>query len=207
MPKLKTISNLIAIVLVVSGILWGALSVHADGYDKAGKFGLEDIAGPNGADLKGAGADIPTILGGIVGTALSLITVVFFILVVYAGIVWMTARGDESKGQKARSIIFAAIFGMIMVLSAYIITNFIFNAVGKNAGGGSPASQTGATASSTNPGPEKTDENCKLAGGTCEEGATGDGQACTTNGKAGKSKAGLCLTKKSATYLCCIPNP
>jgi hypothetical protein len=50
---------------------------------------------------------------------------IFFILVVYAGLMWMTAVGNEENIKKAQSILKTAIIGLIIVLSAYAITKFI----------------------------------------------------------------------------------
>ena len=45
---------------------------------------------------------------------------------VYAGILWMTARGKEDQAKKAQSTIIAASVGLIIVLSSYSLTNFLF---------------------------------------------------------------------------------
>lgn len=63
--------------------------------------------------------------GPIILQILSLVGVLFIILMIYAGILWMTAKGDEKKVEKATSIIKQAIIGIIIVLAAYAITYFI----------------------------------------------------------------------------------
>lgn len=68
-------------------------------------------------------------LGNIVGTVisviLSLVGVIFLILMVYAGIIWMTARGDDSKTENAKKTITASLIGLFIVVSAYAITKFV----------------------------------------------------------------------------------
>jgi len=49
---------------------------------------------------------------------------------VYAGLMWMTAGGNEDRIKKARQILIAAIIGLVIVLSAYAITQFIGGALG-----------------------------------------------------------------------------
>jgi hypothetical protein len=44
----------------------------------------------------------------------------------YAGYNWMTAAGDEQKVEKAKDTITRAIIGIIITVSAYAITYFIF---------------------------------------------------------------------------------
>lgn len=67
-------------------------------------------------------------IGLVIQIALSIIGVVFLILMIYGGASWMNARGDETKVTKAQGIIRNSIIGIIIVVSAYAITNF----VGKN---------------------------------------------------------------------------
>ena len=54
---------------------------------------------------------------------------VFFGLMVYSGIVWMTARGEEDRITKARETIIAAVIGLIVVVSAYAVTNLLVDKV------------------------------------------------------------------------------
>lgn len=68
---------------------------------------------------------VPQYVGGIIGAILGIIGVIFLILIVYAGILWMLAEGDETKVGKARGLIFHAIIGLILVFSAYAITRFV----------------------------------------------------------------------------------
>lgn len=68
-------------------------------------------------------------LGMVVNIVLSFSGVIFMALMVYAGYLWMTARGDENKIDKAQSMIRGAIVGMIITVGAYSITNFIVPAI------------------------------------------------------------------------------
>lgn len=64
-------------------------------------------------------------IGQIIGVVLSLIGVMFLVLMIYAGFTWMFARGNEQDVEKAKRMIEAAIAGLIIVLSAYAITNYV----------------------------------------------------------------------------------
>lgn len=68
-------------------------------------------------------------VGTMVGIVLSFVGVLFLILIIYAGLTWMTAAGNEQKIGKAKDIIIAATIGLIIVLSAYAITKFIGTSV------------------------------------------------------------------------------
>lgn len=80
--------------------------------------------------LKNVGSDIPSMIGRVLGSVLGFTGTIFFVLVVYAGLMWMTASGNEEQIAKAKKILTAAIIGLIIVLSAYAITQFIGTSLG-----------------------------------------------------------------------------
>jgi hypothetical protein len=65
----------------------------------------------------------------IINIALSITGVIFLALVVYAGYRWMTAGGDETKVKSATDILKRAVIGIVIVLSAYAIANFVVPAI------------------------------------------------------------------------------
>jgi cbb3-type cytochrome oxidase subunit 3 len=92
--------------------------------------GVSDaVTGLKAAADKGLGtkkiSDLPTAIGKIVGTGLSFIGVIFFLLMIYGGMLWMLAKGNESEVTKAKELITAAVIGLVIVLSAYAITSFV----------------------------------------------------------------------------------
>lgn len=98
----------------------------ANGVDDA-KSGLTTAAKEmHGGDLDdNTITDIPTMIGKIVGAILAFVGTIFFILIIYAGLRWMLARGNEQEVQKAKDIIEASVIGLIIVLSAYAITAYV----------------------------------------------------------------------------------
>lgn len=68
-------------------------------------------------------------VGLVIGALLGLIGVIFLIIIIYAGLLWMTAMGDSAKITKARQMIINSILGLIVVFGAYAITNYVLNAV------------------------------------------------------------------------------
>lgn len=69
-------------------------------------------------------------IGNVIGAALAFSGVLFFILALYGGITWMTAAGNQDNVKKGLKILLSAIFGLIVILSAYAITRFVFQAAG-----------------------------------------------------------------------------
>lgn len=89
-------------------------------YEDSGSA-LQTVANKTGVQQ----TDLETASGQIIKSFLGVLGLLFFILVVYAGIKWMTARGDEESVTKARDTIFSAVIGLSVVLAAYGITNFV----------------------------------------------------------------------------------
>jgi len=66
-----------------------------------------------------------SIIGGIINMAMGLLGLVFFILVVYGGIIWLTSGGNEQKAERAVKILAESSLGLIIVIAAYIFTNVV----------------------------------------------------------------------------------
>lgn len=77
------------------------------------------------APAYGAPKTFEETIGGIIKIALSLLGVIFLLLTVYGGYLWMTAREEEETVRKAKNIISRAITGLIIVLAAYALTYFV----------------------------------------------------------------------------------
>jgi hypothetical protein len=76
-----------------------------------------------------AGASVSETVSLIITIVLGLLGILFLVLMVYAGFLWMTAQGDEEKVAKATKMITAAVIGLIIIIAAYSITYFIFNSL------------------------------------------------------------------------------
>ena len=81
----------------------------------------------------GLESNLENSLGNIIGTVLATVGTVFLVLTVAAGIMWMTAAGNEEKISKAKKILVGAVIGLIIAMTAYTITYFVTKGVG---GGG-----------------------------------------------------------------------
>ncbi len=73
----------------------------------------------------GSVSEAEPLVGQVIKAILSVVGLIFLVLMVYAGMLWMTARGDESKVEKSKEIITAAIIGLAITVSAYAITVFV----------------------------------------------------------------------------------
>lgn len=88
--------------------------------------GLETSA--SGAGLS-TDVNLPNMAGTVIGYFLGLIGILFFLLVLYGGFLWMTARGDTDQVKKARDLIINAVLGLVIVFAAYAITYFVVEGI------------------------------------------------------------------------------
>lgn len=118
--KLLIIFSLVIIPLTNA---WALTAKEVNyGLDVAGSGG--GLKGPEGGN-QGASASLAGEAGRIIGTILSFLGIIFLVLMIAGGIMWMTAGGNDSKVATARNLIIAAVVGLIIVLSAYAITTFV----------------------------------------------------------------------------------
>lgn len=102
--------------------------VKADAIDDA-QGGLDKTAGQgyygNSATPPKNDGDIAQKIGSIVGSLLAFVGLIFFILLIYAGFMWMTAGGNEEEVQKAISTVIRASIGLIIISAAYLLVKFV----------------------------------------------------------------------------------
>ncbi|HRY36744.1 MAG TPA: hypothetical protein P5230_02590 [Candidatus Magasanikbacteria bacterium] len=77
--------------------------------------------------LSFSGFDAST--SNIIKGAMFLVNTLFFIFMIYAGVLWLISSGDEGKIEKAKTIIFWCVVGLAVTLSAYSITMFVLGKV------------------------------------------------------------------------------
>jgi len=73
--------------------------------------------------------DAETYLGLVLKGLFGFLAVLFFILIIYGGVTWMTAAGNEHKAEQAKKIIIAATIGIAVILTSYLITVLIITLV------------------------------------------------------------------------------
>jgi len=133
--SLKTSLKTPTILKMVFGVFCLGMMMGGGGAVAATKdtHGLDDAAtgaglpviGVTGTYAEGTTVDMPSLIGKYIGYILSFLGIIFFVLMIYAGFLWMTARGEEAQVEKARTLIYQAVIGLIIVLSAYAITNYV----------------------------------------------------------------------------------
>lgn len=72
---------------------------------------------------------LPRYIGEVIKILLGLLGIIFLSMVVYAGFKWLTAAGDEKKVGDAINIINHALFGLAIVVGAYVITHWVVSMI------------------------------------------------------------------------------
>ncbi len=86
-----------------------------------------------GEDFKEA-KPLSETIGGIIKVLLQVLGLLFIILLIYGGFIWMLSRGNENEVTRAKDILQHALIGLIIVIISYSITVFVFKGLGEATG-------------------------------------------------------------------------
>ncbi|MBI1961525.1 MAG: hypothetical protein HYS45_02385 [Parcubacteria group bacterium] len=103
-----------------------SICVDANASRQADPFGVTDASQINvgqNQDLKGSIANVVNILLGFLG-------ILAVIIILYAGFKWMTASGNEEQVGEARKMLLQAVIGLVIIMLAWVITNFVTSQIG-----------------------------------------------------------------------------
>lgn len=94
-----------------------------------GKGTLDTVAGQGGIK---SSSTLPVIIGNLVKILVGALGLIFLILTVYAGFLYLTAAGDEEKVKHAKETLQRGVIGLIILSAAYALTVFVVNALSKS---------------------------------------------------------------------------
>ncbi len=125
--------NFFKSAVVLSVVFCGAGALVSPAFAAADTVGdinkqLQAAAGAGGANL-GQPQDPRSIAVGIIRAGYGLLGVIFTVMTIYAGFLWMTAGGNEENVTKAKKLLYQAVIGLAILLSAYSITIFVYKFV------------------------------------------------------------------------------
>ena len=127
MKRKKILLNIVSLIICLYTIIPIPLICHADNEEAQQLFfsGVNMIENEMGARDN----DLLSQIRLIVNIVYGLIGVIFFILIIYGGILWMTAGGKDEQVKKAQNIIQRSAIGLFIVVLAYAITYFILKQI------------------------------------------------------------------------------
>ena len=123
MRKLAAAMALICL-LMLPGLAFAQLTSEGSGLDATAGAAYGNTV------LNDANSDIGLFIGKyIIQPVIGLTGLMFLILTVYAGIMWMTSGGDSKRVDKAKTILVTAVTGAVIIAAAYVIVNTVIGAL------------------------------------------------------------------------------
>jgi len=119
--KAKVLAAVMCLVMVFTAVSPVSLPVYADAKDEVKK----------GADMTNSGGsakqDLPDIITTIINVMLFIAGALAVIMIIYGGIRYITAHGDEKQVKVAKDTIVYSVVGLIIAIIAYALVTFIFD--------------------------------------------------------------------------------
>lgn len=107
-----------------------------DGDSGTGNFGLESVPSEVPQD------EISDVIVRIVQYVLGFVGVILLVMIIYGGFLYMTSAGNEEQAKRAKSVLTYAIIGIVIIAFAFIITEFVINALTGGENGDTDATTT-----------------------------------------------------------------
>lgn len=119
--KAKVLAAVMCLATVFTAVSPVSLPVYADAKDEVKK----------GADMTNSGGsakqDLPDVITTIINVMLFIAGALAVIMIIYGGIRYITAHGDEKQVKVAKDTIVYSVVGLIIAILAYALVTFIFN--------------------------------------------------------------------------------
>lgn len=119
---MNTLNRFIVRAGVVATGITAPFVVFAQGFQ-----GSNVLLGKIGEKAGTGTADLPTLIGRIINVVMGFIGVILLFYILYAGFLWMTAGGEEKKTTEAKNMIKNAIIGLVILVAAVAISNFVIS--------------------------------------------------------------------------------
>lgn len=84
-----------------------------------------NTAGQSGLVQPGYDNSPELLIGKYINNLLNFLGIAFIVLIIYGGILWMTAAGNEQRVEKAKKIIINSTIGLAIILLSKMISLFI----------------------------------------------------------------------------------
>lgn len=94
-------------------------------YNMFKHFLISTVLAANGSTTSSAPTDLGQLIQQIFTWSLAVLGIAVFVMFFYAGFLWLTAAGNTARVGEAKDRMTNAIFGAILLLSAYLILNTI----------------------------------------------------------------------------------
>jgi heme/copper-type cytochrome/quinol oxidase subunit 2 len=114
---MKKIYIAIFMLSLLAPALMLAVPAHAQNIDLGTNYVTNEINFATG--------DPRTAAMSLVKLLMTFLGIIAVVIMLYGGFIWMTAAGNEDKVDQAKKLIAAGIIGLIIILAAFLIVNFV----------------------------------------------------------------------------------
>lgn len=76
-----------------------------------------------------SGKTVPTVVKTIVNTMLYVLGAVAVIVIIFAGVFYITSMGNATSIEKAKNTLMYAVIGLVVAILAYAIVNFVITTI------------------------------------------------------------------------------
>ena len=119
--KAKVLAAVMCLAMAFTAVSPVSLPVYADSRDEA-QNGAKLVDGGGGSNQ-----NLPDIITTIINVMLFIAAALAVIMIIYGGIRYITAHGDEKQVKVAKDTIVYSVTGLIIAILAYALVTFIFD--------------------------------------------------------------------------------
>ncbi len=121
--KLTVIAIIVIVIMPVFAITLTANASNADSMLWGNyESNVQAVTGLGNADPREMAGSVINIMLGFLG-------IIALVIILLGGFKWMTAAGNEDKVAEAKKLIGAGIIGLVVILAAYAIAQFVIAAL------------------------------------------------------------------------------
>lgn len=121
--KAKVLAAVMCLAMAFTAVSPVSLPVYADAKDEVKKGADMTNSGGGG----GSNQNLPDIITTIINVMLFIAGALAVIMIIYGGIRYITAHGDEKQVKVAKDTIVYSVAGLIIAILAYALVTFIFD--------------------------------------------------------------------------------
>lgn len=111
--------SFIMLLFSASSVFAGGLLSTQEGFGAGGSEAVADVFD------SGQPQDLRATVAKLIRAALGFLGVIFTFLIIYAGYLWMTAAGNDSKIDEAKKILSRSIVGLVIIMASYSISGLV----------------------------------------------------------------------------------
>lgn len=130
---IKISKYIVCLAILFNAMIFVDQALAAKKSDMLGDEGTLGGYIPDCTNMPAQCQDVSVFVVTLIGISRYLFTIVgglFLIMFVYGGLVWVTSQGNSEKLKKGLDIFVAAVLGLVIVFSAYMLVSYLADALG-----------------------------------------------------------------------------